>query len=409
VVRLNRALVCLAALLLVLTACSGGGSHGRSSSPSPTHTETVHQSSTRFYDVANAVPLRDGDVRHTHTLSVARSDVRSQGVLAVSPTGDIVLDVYRAYDVNGPLEIHQSHLHLLRQPGYDDVLIDPDRDANQAMQVYQAVARGGFVAWQETPSTSLYVQPWRLYAYTGQARGSELVARSPVVGKHPPPPVPGETGPSIARGRVYWSQVDSCASTGSCKVAIYSRTLRAGNDARLEVRNAMSPITTPNGLVFARTGLTSTHLGKKEFSIAIKRWDGTVQRLTEGRLTRPGDVEIAANRAAIAWSVSGRRDTLTVLRSRGADRTIIRGLPHQCFTTPTLASGLLIWGDGACGGRGHVGGYLLDLAHHKLFSVGNSMGLYGVDAAGRWVTWQAHRKHAEYPHGVVFKVAELPR
>jgi hypothetical protein len=134
-----------------------------------------------------------------------------------------------------------------------------------------------------------------------------------------------------------------------------------------------------------------------------------VQRLVHGRLKRPGDLEIAANHTDVAWNVSGRRDALTVVQLRTGTRTIVRGLPYQCFTTPTLASGLLIWGDGNCGGRGHVGGYLLDLVHDKLFSVGNYSGLYGVDAAGRWVTWQELRRHAEYPHGIVFKLAELRR
>lgn len=362
------------------------------------------------YNVSEASPLRiNVDAQSSYTIPLARGEQRRQGVAAVSSSGDAVLDVARVAQSTDGITLTQSHVVVRDRQSGDRASTEPVPRGRRVTQLAGAAATNRYVAWMETPSTSLNRSPWRLYVFDRRDERTSLVAEARRIDGHAPPPVPNSTGPTIAGGRVYWAQVDAWPDGRRYPlVNLYSAPAGGAGQPRLEARQAAAPVATPQGLFFLRT--YELHPATPRHRVAISRVTPRGHRsiVARGSLPQGGVPELAAAGRRVAWTVSGRRDTVTLKNWRSKHRSHLVGAVQQCFATPSLTRRLLIWSDGACSNTSPLAGYVFDLQQKRLRSLGNEAGLNGTAAAGRWFMWQEGRRHREYPHDVAFKIARLP-
>lgn len=104
---------------------------------------------------------------------------------------------------------------------------------------------------------------------------------------------------------------------------------------------------------------------------------------------------LAAHRRRVAWIVAGRtRDTISILDTRSGATTTVRSGHEGGFGYPEITSRFVCWAESSGNSPADVGGYLYDFAAAKLYSLGNTSGLYGVHCNGNTVTWQGSESGA---------------
>lgn len=320
----------------------------------------------------------------------------------LTPAGGLVIDVAEVPDVvDGIIELAPSHVVFRPPDGGDPVRLGPPRPPGPPHQATTSDVTRRHVVWMETPSTSLGRDPWRLYRYDLRTDSGGLVAVAPLLDGRAPPPVPSDDGPSIAAHRVFWAQVGP-ADGKLPRVDVWSASLAGGRPV-LEVRRATAPVATRRGTYVLRTHEVASSVPDGRFRILLVPRAGRPEVVVRGRTRGTGYVEFDAHGQDLVWSTGGRSDHLTLWEAGSGRVREFVSLPDQCFTDPVLTHRVLAWGDGACAPGTPFGGYLYDRERDLLSRVGNTSGLYAVEAAGDWVGWQVtRRKSPGGPGATVF-------
>ncbi|MGH3503689.1 MAG: hypothetical protein ACRDQA_22760, partial [Nocardioidaceae bacterium] len=277
------------------------------------------------------------------------------------------------------------------------MLIDPSKgDARTPLQVgtdgrpNDMIASRSYIAWQRVGGGSLQVAPWVIRAYDRRSRQTVTVARSHQISGHKPPPVPKFTGVTVAGRHLAWARVDSWPKSRAKPVVnIYGVDLRTGDEPRLLARDAMMPVATAKGVVYARTHYVHPGTPKDVFTIHRVGWRGGQDTvLFRGHFpARRVLGGLAAHGHRVAWITAGNPDALTLLDLSTGKRQVFTDVRKGCFGYPILTDIFLTWSDGNCSGAVKRVGYVYIFSSDRLRSVGNSPGLYPTRANGRLLDW----------------------
>jgi len=334
-------------------------------------------------NMGEAVPI----TRHVTTLRRFRSLRNGTGysVLAVTASGDVVGRISPNPLSQHRIETRVALISATSAPDAGPTFSAPE--SSRPQQAFAADANNRFVVWMETPSAAMNVLPWTLYARDRSGHVHELATSAELDGQAPPPP-PGHTGPVLAGDRVFWAQVSG--RPGAERVDVYG--CRVTNcRPRVFVKGAAFPAATREALyVIAaerfRAATSSAHL-------TVKRVDLGSGRVTEVARTRLGARQepsgLGATEGHVAWVVAGEgTDILTILDRATGSRTIARSEKGGGFGHPVVTTRLVTWAESSGVSTADVGGYAYDLQNEELYSVGNTAGLYSINAAGDVIAWQ---------------------
>ncbi|GAA3808647.1 hypothetical protein [Cellulomonas soli] len=305
--------------------------------------------------------------------SPAPGDGSSLGALALLADGSLVVSRAPADQYDGGAWLSEPSVigtlvdgEFRAWPSSQDVLED-----EHPRQVYDASADGDVVAWAETPSTQVGVDPWRIFARTGDG-ATTLVARAEDAGAG------GEAGSLLVAGeRVYWA-----SSRG-----VVSRDVAGEEPIRLEVPGAAQPAIGDGGLYVARTGPDGT--------FGVARADGEGGSSPVLAYTGPAGASVGslvADGDRLAFVVTSPTDTggSVQVADLAASTVTSVALPSSGRSTSlALCGDRLIWtsADGS-GTTPDEPVYVLDLVSGDLVGVVVPGSFGGVLCAGDLVAWR---------------------
>jgi hypothetical protein len=243
------------------------------------------------------------------------------------------------------------------------------------------------VVWMESPSTELGVTPWVLYATDRRSGLTTRLSESGTVDGGAPPPVPGFTGPILSGETVYWAEVSG--HVGAESVDIRACEVDQCTPRRV-VRGAALPAVADDSLYFVGSGryrgdqaASDYRLGRLDLSTGTKE---VVRELDLDGATPTG---LAAADDHVAVTVDAGEDGWVDVFDVGAGTALrVETDPLGSFVYPKVTTKFAVWAEGNSGADSSVGGYLLHFDSGKVYSVGNTAGLYNIEADGDIVVWQ---------------------
>ncbi|MBW9207384.1 hypothetical protein KV097_15685 [Mumia sp. zg.B17] len=270
-----------------------------------------------------------------------------------------------------------------------------------------------YVVWTEIESVDLGVSPWVLFAYDRKTGMTRKLTEAPKVDGRTPPPPPGYTGPVVAGGRVFWAQVGG--KFGAEAVDIWGCEI--GNCLpKVVMRGAAFPAVTSTELYGVRSAryegvrdsrrITSATISKVRFGggepAAVKQVPLGEQDTFTG---------FAASDAGLAWIVGRKKSPeeqrmyLTV--TEDGNETTFGSSANGGFGYPVMTDRFVAWAETSGNAPGELGGYLYDLESKKLNSIGNTLGLYGIEGGGDLLGWQESETPQARPEDIEYVIVRL--
>lgn len=252
-----------------------------------------------------------------------------------------------------------------------------------------------WAVWQEDPDTNLGSASWIMYAFDRSTGTTKQLTQAPEVNGHAPLPVPGYTGPTLSGDRVFWAQTDRHDREQT--VNIYGCEIADCEPERYATAAAYPVAVGESLYVIARDPALRSQDPWARFT--IERIDIATKEATDVESVEleaeqaPGG--LAASSRALAWIIRGRPDTITIRDlTTGRTTTVVcelEGVDVDSgggFGYPVATDRFVAWGESMGNSPANVGNYLFLLDERTLHSVGNASGLYGVDAAGSYLSWR---------------------
>lgn len=401
-----------AVVVAAMVACDAASQDSARSTPTAATSPSAATSSSHdvpgepaseTLTVDSAVHLGKDSAEIVGRVPLIQEDL-SVGVHAITLQGEVLVVESRRDD---DLGITQGVLRLGTPGSMDRALTITTPPHSEPQQVTGADVSSRHVVWMETPSTELSVQPWVLYAYDRQSQATRQLTHSPLIGGRDPPTVPGYTGPVLSGDRVFWAQVSG--QPGAERVSVLGCVVDRCSP-RVFAPGAAFPAATAEALFVIASPRYAGD--KRSRSIQLRRID-----LDDGKTTTIREIELeggqaptglAADEDRIAWTIADNpTDTISILQFGTGKLTVISSDRQGLFGFPVMTGRVLIWAESSGVSPEDVGGYLYDFDAQKLFSVGNTAGLYGVDGNGRYVVWQDSTSPAVRPEDIVTVVARL--
>ena len=243
------------------------------------------------------------------------------------------------------------------------------------------------VVWMESPSTELGVAPWVLYAADRRSGLTTRLSESGTVDGEAPPPVPGFTGPVLSGGTVYWAEVSG--HVGAESVDIRACEVDQCTPRRV-VRGAALPAVADGSLYFAAGGRYRGDPAASDYRLCrLDLGTGTtdvVRELDLGGATPTGLA--AADDHVVVTVDAGEDGWVDVFDLEAGTALRIETDPLGSFVYPKVTPDFAVWAEGNSGADSSVGGYLLHFDSGEVYSVGNTAGLYNLEADGDTIVWQ---------------------
>lgn len=425
----------LVALTLALAACGGTSSpeSGRGDSSSARTSRTPSSSSAPSQSSGDASPtaapapptssaVTSLDVKGVRSVrAVTRttgqttgSQKASQSVVAMAADGTTVVARASISRTEDPDSVSQVRLYVTDARGargpMTPIPLGPERA--EPAQLVGATVSHDWVVWMETPSTDLAIQPWVMYAYDRGTGETTKVTTSRTLADGTPALVsPGWTGPSLHGDMAVWAEVAAGGKAPrvdivGCSVShCVRRTLLRGAAYPAVSATTVYAVTAPG-----YRGESGGHGGRDFHDVAIKAYEFATGKV---RTVRRPDLKgatttitgLAAAGSTLAWTTSatGGLPHLTISRRQSEIR--ITGTRGEQFAYPVATGSLIAWAEASGTSGANVGGYVFRFADHTIYSVGNTSGLYGIEAAGRHLSWQESQGTVGVPSTTV--IAEL--
>ena len=382
--------------LLATGACSdvsappeASPSPSESSSPSVTGSEPtssgspgnrVDASRDDTHPITSAVRLEGFD---TVAALPGSGHPRGVGVLAVAENGDVLTKSLGGAEVVSLLPAGSA-------TGRPIATIE-----DQDIQAYAGDLTDRYAVWMEVAGTELMVDPWVLRAFDRRTGEVETLAKAPLMeGGGPPPARPGFTGATLDGDRVFWAQVSG--RPGAELVDVYGCVV---SDCRPRVyaRGSAFPVAV-DGVLYV--------IAAERFAGAKRSQTMRVNRVNPrtGRSATLVSVDLeddqapnglAAAAGTVAWVIADADSDVVHIRPLGGDSEIaVTAGPNGAFGYPIATDRYVAWAEASGTFPIGLGGFLYDLARGRLFTVGNTAGLYGINGSGPFVTWQEKHKSA---------------
>lgn len=404
---LTRPVACLV-LIAALSACDARSATTANPTPGGPSVHTRAPSATP--------PGPDSALRVTAAAPIKRQAQRrgripaltgaiSTTVLAASETGDVLV---KRTPAGHPGLIAGERLDLLRPGNQGHATAIPRLPPEgPAQQVIAADISARYVTWMESSSTELAVNPWVLYAFERKSGRTVELATSPRVDGKLPPAAPGDTGPTLAGDRVFWAQVGG--HRGAETVAVYG--CRIGDcRPRIVARDSAFPSATATTLYAVKA---ARFAGKQSSTTAevlgIDLRSGAQRTLARLPL-KPGEAPtgLAAAGTHLSWLVaSPGRDKFYVLDTETGQQQQVISEREGAFGFPVATRRFVAVAESSGTSVADVGGYLFEFATGKLYSIGNTAGLYNIVGAGDTVVWQDSTTPMARPQDIVNVIATL--
>lgn len=265
----------------------------------------------------------------------------------------------------------------------------------QPQQVGSGAMNERWAVWMEEPGTELSISAWTLYAYDREAGITTKLAEAPKIDGKDPLVVPGYTGATLSGDHVFWAQAEG--HVGAETANIYGCEIADCTPERYATAAAYPVAVGDHLYVIARDPSAKPKDPWARFT--IERIDIATKEATDVESVdleaeqAPGG--LAASSRALAWIIRGRPDTITIRDLKtGRDTTVrceLEGVDLDFgggFGYPVATDRFVAWGESMGNSPANVGNYLFLLDEQTLHSVGNASGLYGVDAAGSYLSWR---------------------
>jgi hypothetical protein len=308
------------------------------------------------------------------------------GMFDLSKSGAVFAVVSQRRDPDRePLDLQPSHLELIRPEGGAVHIADVGEDVDR--QAGWGDVEGNRVAWMETPSTSLFEQPYEIYVAHTRGRDVTRIARETRL--LPPPPT--GTIPMLAGDRVYWAASDGDLDRPrTVRANVYSAPVTGRGERRTEARNAMMPSASGDYLVYARTSFVDRSMPDGRVEIHRRRIstgeDVTVSEFDLGREHRLGG--LTSYHDTVAWAVptESRGTSLLTIAEPGEEPLHVRSEGVHLGLT-SISDSLAAWTEIGERGRQWVldrrTGTVLELDRSPFGFAG-----VGVTVAGDRILWR---------------------
>lgn len=333
------------------------------------------------------------------------------GVLALDDRGAALLSSQKE-NRNDPLLLGAVRLSI-RAPGSNELTAIPAPRRTEPQQAIGGAMNEHWAVWQEQPGTELGVSAWSMYAFDRSTGRTTQLTRAPMINGDAPLPVPGYTGPTISGDRVFWAQAE--AATGGRTVNIYGCEIADCTPERYAAAAAYPVAVGEYLYVISRDPAAKPKDPWERFDITkidIATKKATVVEAVELEPEQsPGG--LAVSERALAWIVQGRPDAITIRDlETGRTTTVVcelEGVEVDLaggFGYPVATDRFVAWGESMGNSPANVGNYLFLLEEGTLHSLGNASGLYGVDAAGSYISWRDAADRTS-PHDITVTIAKL--
>jgi len=381
-------------------------------------TDEQSRRSSRPTAIATAGPLPLEGVR---PLGAAEFEVTYQAplvsagwsthVAALDGSGSALLTSSKV-NPNDPLALGVVRLSIAPAGSHTRIPI-PSPRRTQPQQVSGGAMNERWAVWQEEPGTDLESSAWTMYAYDRDARTISKLAQAPKIDGRDPLPVPGYTGPTLSGDHVFWAQAEG--HVGAETANIYGCEIADCTPERYATAAAYPVAVGDHLYVVARDPSAKPKAPWERFTIEkidIATRKATVEETIELEPEQsPGG--LAVSERALAWIVNGRPDVITIRDRRSGRTTIVDSefgdAPAEFqggFGYPVATDHFVAWGESMGNSEANVGNYLFRFDDQTLHSVSNASGLYGVDAAGSYLSWRDSTDPAD-PHEITVTVARL--
>jgi hypothetical protein len=269
----------------------------------------------------------------------------------------------------------------------------PDQDVASHEGSVDPVMAANFdeehVAWMESSTVDLGVIPWVLYVADRSTGTVSRLAESPRIEGREPPGVPGYTGPVLIGDQVFWAQVGG--TVGAEVVDIYQCDI---DDCAptVVVKEAAFPAVAGGRLYFvtgsrysaAQTAKGGYGLGSFNPTTNAKR---RVRPIDTAGKDAPNGLAVGGDHAVITVTTAGSGH-VEIVDLKTEDVVTVEPDGTGLFVYPKATSRFAAWADGNSGQDTVVGGYLYDYATGSLYAVGDTPGLYNIQADDNLLVWQ---------------------
>lgn len=403
----NQALAAAASLIVLISGaagCAADDTARASASPSATSSSAAPAPSplrAEEVDLKSARPLREVvNILDTRPILQGRE---TQGYIAIHGREALIDFSPETRDIQQGLILRDLR-RKTEQRVVTRAMSDPDAG------ILSADLDAHWVVWMESTTEDYGAWPWVLFAYDRTSGRTFELARSPMMsdGDAPPPP-PGWTGVVLHHGWVYWAQT-TAGHQGYPAVDVYGCAVADCEPRRL-ARGAAFPQPTADGLYVVTS---NAFRGDRDgtYTYTISRRDlVTGRELSRRRLDLVDDQApngFAARGSIAAVTVSDYEDFIQIIDLRGNAVLRIDSGMNGSFAYPVATSRYVLWAEGNSGATTNVGGYLWDLRDKRLYSVGNTAGLYNLYGEGDLVVWQESTRPRALPKDISYVVGLLP-
>lgn len=379
-----------AALAVLVSSCSGepnAADRAEPTSPSATDSGAAEDGPTAepvgrdlYVSDDNVGPIREA-VEVIAELPLVNEKEMTRSIFMAMASEHLLLDqVNHRTNASRGLVLYspdgsRASRELPRHPGKHEVVVSADVSSE-------------FVTWMEAGGGQIGVTPWTLYAYD-RGRGDVLrLSEAPRLGNRKPPSVPGWTGPVIAGEKVFWAQVGGRPRAKS--VGIWGCTIRTCEPEEI-VDGAAFPGVSGQHLYYVTSEMyrggddvTASALERTDLRTGarqvIRSFSSGVDGVPNGLAAAGAHVVVtmdAPDGGYVLLIDTDTKERLTIGSSRG-----------ERFGYPRVTERFAVWADGNASPKSRFGGYLWDFRRERLFSVGNTAGLYLLAADGSRLAWQ---------------------
>lgn len=281
---------------------------------------------------------------------------------------------------------------LLRQgvlalgPGNGQLrLIARDLARPPARQVSGGYLNKQFAVWTETPSTSLSVDPWVMYAYNRGTGTSAVIRRAPFLAGHAPPRTVGFTSVVGDGNRIAWAEFSGSPRRPRSNIMT---CLIKNCRPELVIHHAAYP-TVHDGHVFG--------LGEGKVSSDASTRDFPLRSWSRGGADTAGVISVPATRRLTGFAFDGRMTVWADAANDGVGRPRIHvqssgqlvsleGRADQTFGSVWISGGAVVFANVHGTSKPASVAYLP--ARGSMFTLGTQPGFYGVAGAHGYVAWQ---------------------
>ncbi|WP_300679142.1 hypothetical protein [Nocardioides sp.] len=241
-----------------------------------------------------------------------------------------------------------------------------------------------WMIWTELMDTDASVRRWTMFAYNRDTKSTSVLASAPPLSDNEDPPgVPGFSGQVIAGDSVFWPEV--VGRVGKVNSNLYRCQIsRCKDTVALVARNSAYPKSTGDAVLFLKQVATSRYEVRKS-GIGS---DAQVQTV--------GVVDLAEGEGLNGFAANSDGYTVALVRRSGGARVWSSRLGESgqdileeesgMFGYPVAGSRFTAWAESSGFSADEVGGYVS--IDGRVYSVGNSSGLYGIFAGGELISWQ---------------------